>query len=93
MYSDHLFSPPPSPPSLLSLPLLLPPLPLPPPLPSFPPSLSPDAKLDAVELLLHSFSSAATFLNPQATRCACLYSLNFDPSGTLVGTSIQVYSE
>lgn len=57
-------------------------------LPPLPPSL--DAKLDAVELLLHSFSSAATFLNPQATRCACLYSLNFDPSGTLVGTSIQV---
>ena len=49
-----------------------------------------DAKLDAVELLLHSFSSASTFLNPQATRCACLYSLNFDPSSTLVGTSIQV---
>lgn len=55
---------------------------------TFAPSL--DAKLDAVELLLHSFSSAATFLNPQATRCACLYSLNFDPSGTLVGTAIQV---
>lgn len=54
------------------------------------PLLPLDAKLDAVELLLHSFSSAATFLNPQATRCACLYTLNFDPSGTLVGTSIQV---
>lgn len=49
-----------------------------------------DAKLDAVELLLHSFSSAATFLNPQATRCASLYSLNFDPSGTIIGASIQV---
>ncbi len=53
-------------------------------------SLSSDAKLDAVELLLHSFSSAATFLNPQATRCGCLYSLNFDPSGTIVGAAIQV---
>ena len=49
-----------------------------------------DAKLDAVELLLHSFSSAATVLNPQATRCACLYSLNFDPSGTILSAAIQV---
>ena len=58
-------------------------------------SLSPlplptDAKLDAVELLLHSFGSAATFLNPQATRCACLYSLDFDPSGTVIGAAVRV---
>ena len=51
-----------------------------------------DAKLDAVELLLHSFSSAATVLNPQATRCACLYSLNFDPSGTILSAAIQVHT-
>ena len=49
-----------------------------------------DAKLDAVELLLHSFSSAATYLNPQATRCACLYSLDFDPSGSVVGALVRV---
>lgn len=53
-------------------------------------SLSPDAKLDAVELLLHSFGSAATFLNPQATRCSYLYSLEFDPSGTLVAAAVRV---
>lgn len=53
-------------------------------------SLSPDAKLDAVELLLHSFGSAATFLNPQATRCSYLYSLEFDPSGTLVAAVVRV---
>ena len=74
--------------------------------PSLPPSLPPshppsaslslhlylptDAKLDAVELLLHSFGSAATFLNPQATRCACLYSLDFDPSGTVIGAAVRV---
>lgn len=55
----------------------------------FLPSL-PGAKLDAVELLLHSFGSAATFLNSQATRCTCLYSLDFDPSGTIVGASVRV---
>ena len=49
-----------------------------------------DAKLDAVELLLHSFGSAATFLNPQATRCACLYTLDFDPSGTVISAAVRV---
>ena len=53
-------------------------------------SLPTDAKLDAAELLLHSFDSAATVLNPQATRCACLYSLDFDPSGTVIGAAVRV---
>ena len=53
-------------------------------------SLPSDARLDAVELLLHSFGSAATYLNPQATRCTCLYTLGFDPSGTVVSASVKV---
>ncbi len=60
-----------------------------PPYPLLPPPLK-DARLDAVELLLHSFGSAATFLNPQATRCSCLYTLDFDPSGTIVSASVKV---
>jgi len=50
-----------------------------------------NAKLDAVELLLHSFGSAATFLNPQATRCTYLYSLDFDPSGTLLAAAVRTF--
>ena len=49
-----------------------------------------DAKLDAVELLLHSFGSSATFLNPQATRCICLYTLDFDPSGSVLSALVRV---
>ena len=52
--------------------------------------LSTDAKLDAVELLLHSFGSAATYLNSQASRCVCLYTLDFDPSGSLLGALVRV---
>jgi myosin-18 len=50
-----------------------------------------NAKLDAVELLLHSFGSAATFLNPQATRCICLYTLDFDPSGSVTSAQVRTY--
>ena len=49
-----------------------------------------DSKLDAVQLLLHTFTSAATFLNPQATRCSCLYSMEFDSSGSLTAASVRV---
>eukprot|EP00731_Ephydatia_muelleri_P023185 Em0015g768a len=49
------------------------------------------AKLDAVELLLHSFGSASTFLNPQATRCSCLYSLEFDPAGLICGATVKSF--
>ena len=49
-----------------------------------------DAKLDAVQLLLHAFTSAGTFLNPQATRCSCLYSLEFDSAGCLSAASVRV---
>ena len=48
------------------------------------------AKLDAVQLLLHAFTSASTFLNPQATRCSVLYSLEFDSIGSLTAASARV---
>ena len=47
-------------------------------------------KMDAVQLLLHTFTGGATFLNPQATRCSCLYSLEFDSSGFLTAASVRV---
>ena len=46
--------------------------------------------MDAVQLLLHTFTGAASFLNPQATRCSCLYSLEFDPAGFLTAASVRV---
>ena len=41
-------------------------------------------------MLLLSFANAATLLNPRATRVTLLYSMEFDPSGNLLGMTIRV---
>ena len=41
-------------------------------------------------MLLLSFANAATLLNPHATRVTLLYSMEFDPSGNLLGMTIRV---
>ena len=49
-----------------------------------------DEKLKAIDVLLLSFANAATLLNPHATRVTLLYTMEFDPSGNLLGMTIRV---
>ena len=49
-----------------------------------------DDKLKAIDVLLLSFANAATLLNPHGTRVTLLYSMEFDPSGNLLGMTIRV---
>ena len=49
-----------------------------------------DEKLKAIDVLLLSFANAATLLNPHATRVTLLYTMDFDPSGNLLGMTIRV---
>lgn len=50
-------------------------------------------KFQAAFILLRSFGSAATYLNPESTRFTGVYTVEYDALGSLQGATFKVGRE